>query len=323
MLIKNSKVLTIGGKWLHPSGESPIPPGPGPTGTWEQRGGYVYPDTEAYNNRNLTVTNYAGYEIYNDETPSVPQYWFDDIDTVGFRTAPNTGKTDVGVAGLGRFGIRITNSDISYGLIDFISMYYCECSDPSDYYYPSNGQIRLYLPERNTLSNSLRINIDYATTSTTGLSPIGKTQNDTNVITVTNNRDTSKTFQVKIGTMYPLDKCACISNFKFLIDDVNHKLYAICRPVPTTPTYDPTDFTNLKWHLIAEDFYWDPQGVTTRYSYGLLTQYYIDRCTRTTTAGDDHWIVTGLQINKRPEVWKYTGDPFYVPIDNEAYHDYT
>lgn len=30
MLIKNSKVLTIGGKWLHPSGESPVPPGPGP-----------------------------------------------------------------------------------------------------------------------------------------------------------------------------------------------------------------------------------------------------------------------------------------------------
>jgi len=309
MLIKNSKVLIINGNWLNPV---ETPPPPEPIGEWKN----ITPSSlEAHNiDRNWEGAsweyNYATETLNGTwDIASATDVWFRGVDRKEWRGYPDRQR----VYGKGYYTYMLNNERTynDYLLIDFLSMYYCECSRASDYYYPSEGY----------LNSLFGINITYSTTSTTGLSPIGKTQNDADVITITNASDSTKSFQVKIGTPETVGQCACISNIKILLDLNNHKTYALCRPVPLTQTYDPTNFTNLKWHLMS-----DNNGFGKEILYGNTRVYIdtkVDRYDRSPTAGDTKWIETGITLTRYIPHWGYHGEPLNIVIDNESYHDYT
>lgn len=292
MLIKNSKVLTIGGKWLNPSGESPVPPGPQPGDGWKNITG----GTGANGNK-----AYTDYETYTTD-------WIDPVRRTmqGWRGKLHTKQTTVDISPSGySTSYRGSETEFNdYALFDITSMYYLECSNANDYYYPSYGRLRI-----------LGVDIDYQTTSNTGLSPIGKTQSSETLITVSSFNGNS--FQVKIGDT--LGNAGSCSNIKLLFDLNNQITYALCRPVPDGSTYDPTDFTNLKWHILKENNGYDSSLLTLT---SLTYNNQIGKYNRSDDAGDAHWIVSGLLMNKDIPVWGHKGT-LNLPIDNESYHDYT
>lgn len=302
MLIKNNKVLTIGGKWLHPSGESPIPPGPGPqpgdgwkniTGSTGAKGNIAYIDYETY------------HSTWGNSTP-LANIWLKDLEYQGWRGKLHNKQTTVDRDPSGySTSYRGQETEYNdYALFDLTSMYYLECSNANDYYYPSYGRLSI-----------LGVDIDYQTTSNTGLSPISKTQSSETLITISSFNGNS--FQVKIGdTLGNANSC---SNIKILYDLNNNITYALCRPVPLTTNYDPTDFTNLKWHILKENNGYD-SSLLTRTSITYNNQ--IGKYNRSDEAGDAHWVVSGLAMDKDIPVWGHKGT-LNLTIDNEAYHDYT
>lgn len=290
MLIKNSKVLIINGNWLHPSGESPVPPGPGPE------------PSDGWKNITGSTLNSASrnYETYATDWAEPRR------DMQGWRGQLYSSQTSVNITQCGNSTMYLTGETVykDYLLLDITSMYYLECSNANDYYYPSYGRLSI-----------LDIDINYQTTSSTDLSPISKTQSNETLITISETNGNS--FQVKIGDT--LGNAGSCSNIKLLFDLNNHITYALCRPVPLTTNYDPTDFTNLKWHVLKSNNGYD-RTLLTRSSIDYVER--IGKYNRTDSAGSSHWIVSGLIMDRNIPQWSYKGT-LNLQIDNESYHDYT
>jgi hypothetical protein len=296
MLIKNSKVLIINGNWLNPV-ETPVPPGPQPTGEWKNITGTTTNNSELH------------YETYHSTWGnSIPlnDIWLKNVTYQGWRGLSHFSQMSEYYERCGTSTMNLTGETEykDYFLLDITSLYYLECASSYDYYYPSLGVVRL-----------LDISIEYKTSSSTGISPGGNTQSNDVLIRISESNGNA--FQVKIGdTLGHANSC---SNIKLLFDLNNHITYALCRPVPTTQTYDPTDFTNLKWHILKEN---------NGYDSSLLTRSNIDyresigKFDRTVEAGNYHWIVSGLAMDSNIPQWSYKGT-LNLPIDNESYHDYT
>lgn len=298
MLIKNSKVLIINGNWLNPV-ETPVPPGPGPE------------PSDGWKNITGTTSNSAAYryETYHstwgNSTP-LTNIWLKDLPYQGWRGELYSSQTTDNIKQSGSSTMNLTGETVykDYLLLDITSMYYLECSNANDYYYPSYGRLSI-----------LDIDINYQTTSSKGISPGGNPQSNQSLITISETNGNS--FQVKIGdTLGNANSC---SNIKLLFDLNNHITYALCRPVPTTQTYDPTNFTNLKWHVLKSNNGYD-SSLLTRSSISYTES--IGKYNRTSSAGSTHWIVSGLVMDRNIPQWAYKGT-LNLQIDNESYHDYT